>query len=164
MSKRFRPAVLLLASLALVSLLAGCPKRPMTAGSAPAPASRPAAPAPAPDYMVNAALRDVFFGFDKSAIGPGDRKVLDASVAWLKANSNALVLIEGHCDVRGTAEYNLALGDRRAKAAMSYLVSHGVAAGRIKVVSYGTERQVCTESAEACRAKNRRAHFLTKPR
>ena len=66
--------------------------------------------------------------------------------------------------MRGTAEYNLALGDRRAKAAMSYLVSHGVAADRIKVVSYGKERQVCTEDTEACRAKNRRAHFLAKPR
>jgi peptidoglycan-associated lipoprotein len=176
MPKRFRPAVLLLASLALVSLLAGCPKRPMTAVSAPAPAApaspspapapapRPVAPAPAPDYMANAALQDVFFGFDKSAIRPGDHKILDASVTWLKANPNQLVLIEGYCDVRGTSEYNLALGERRARAAMNYLVSHGVTADRIKVASYGKEREVCAENTEACRAKNRHAHFLTKSR
>lgn len=114
--------------------------------------------------MANAALQDVFFGFDTSAIRPGDRKILDASIAWLKANPNQLVLVEGHCDARGTSEYNLALGERRAAAAMSYLVSHGVAVDRIKAVSYGKERRACTADTEACRAKNRRAHFLTKPR
>ena len=114
--------------------------------------------------MTNAALQDVFFAFDKSAIRRGDHKILDASVTWLKANPNQLVLIEGYCDVRGTSEYNLALGERRARAAMSYLVSHGVAADRIKVVSFGKDREVCAETTEACRAKNRHAHFLTKPR
>jgi peptidoglycan-associated lipoprotein len=74
------------------------------------------------------------------------------------------VLIEGHCDERGTAEYNLALGERRAKAAMSYLVAHGVEASRVTIVSYGKERPLCTDRAEACWARNRRDMFLTKAR
>jgi peptidoglycan-associated lipoprotein len=90
--------------------------------------------------------------------------VLEASAAYLKANPGLLVLIEGHCDERGTAEYNLALGERRAKAAMNYLVAHGIPADRITQISYGKERPVCTEKKEACWAKNRRDHFLTKPR
>ena len=77
---------------------------------------------------------------------------------------NNLVLIEGHCDERGTNEYNLALGERRAKATMNYLVSQGVQAARITIISYGEERPLCTEKTEACWARNRRAHFLTKAR
>ena len=91
-------------------------------------------------------------------------KTLDANGTWLKAHDSSLVLIEGHCDERGTVEYNLALGERRAKAAMSYLVSRGVPAGRITIVSYGKERPVCTEHNPACWARNRRAHFLVKGR
>jgi peptidoglycan-associated lipoprotein len=74
------------------------------------------------------------------------------------------VLIEGHCDERGTNEYNLALGERRAKATMNYLVGQGVQANRITIISYGKERPTCTEHSEACWAKNRRAHFLVKAR
>jgi peptidoglycan-associated lipoprotein len=74
------------------------------------------------------------------------------------------VLIEGHCDERGTNEYNLALGERRAKSTMNYLVSQGVQASRITIISYGEERPVCNEKTEECWAKNRRAHFLVKPR
>ena len=74
------------------------------------------------------------------------------------------MLIEGHCDERGTNEYNLALGERRAKAAMNYLVSQGVQANRITIISYGEERPACTERSESCWAKNRRAQFLVKPR
>ena len=85
-----------------------------------------------------------------------------ASAAYLKANPNQLVLIEGHCDERGTTEYNLALGERRAKAAMNYLVSNGVEASRITTISYGKERPVCTEKNEACWSKNRNDTFLTK--
>jgi peptidoglycan-associated lipoprotein len=72
--------------------------------------------------------------------------------------------IEGHADQRGTNEYNLALGERRAKSTMNYLVSQGVQAGRITIISYGEERPVCTERTEACWGMNRRAHFLSKPR
>jgi len=74
------------------------------------------------------------------------------------------LLIEGHCDERGTNEYNLALGERRAKATMNYLVSQGIQANRITIISYGEERPICTEKTEACWAKNRRANFLVKPR
>ncbi len=80
----------------------------------------------------------------------------------MKSNPNSLILIEGHCDERGTNEYNLALGERRAKSTMNYLVSQGVRANRITLISYGEERPQCTEKTEACWTKNRRAHFLVK--
>jgi len=135
---------------------------------APAPAATaPAAPAsrPAPrDFAENPNVKDVFFDFDKYDIRPGDAKALDSSAGWLKQNRGELVLVEGHCDERGTPEYNLALGERRAKAAMNYLVAQGVEANRITIISYGKERPQCTEKSEACWEKNRRAHFLTKPR
>ena len=177
-----RLVVLVVSAVGLALLMTGCPKRPgTTVASAPppaAPAPAPAAPAPAPltatpaptppapapaeEYKINDALKPVYFGFDSSTIRPGDAKTLDASAAWLKANPDQVTLIEGHCDERGTNEYNLALGERRAKAAMSYLVSKGVEAGRITMISYGKERPVCTEHNEACWSKNRRDNFLTK--
>ena len=116
------------------------------------------------DFAAIPDLADVFFDFDKYDIRPGDAKTLDANANWLKSNPNHLVLIEGHCDERGTNEYNLALGERRAKSTMNYLVSQGVQANRITIISYGEERPQCTEHNEACWAKNRRAHFLVKPR
>jgi peptidoglycan-associated lipoprotein len=109
-------------------------------------------------------LKDIHFDFDKSNIKPGDAKILDASAAYLKANPDELVLIEGHCDERGTSEYNLALGERRAKSAVNYLVSRGIEASRFTVISYGKERPVCTQKTESCYARNRHDHFLTKPR
>ena len=186
MHGRVRSIALTLSAVALLLLLTGCPKRPgMIAASAPppaAPAPAPAAPAPAPapaplaaapapaqpapapaeEYKINDALKPVYFAFDSSTIRPGDAKTLDASAAWLKAHPDQLTLIEGHCDERGTNEYNLALGERRAKAAMGYLVSRGVEADRITIISYGKERPVCTEHDEACWSKNRRDNFLTK--
>jgi len=124
----------------------------------------PTAARPSPrDFMANAALKDVNFDFDKYDIRPADAKILDANAAWLKTNGRTLLLIEGHADERGTPEYNLALGERRAKAAMSYLTALGIQANRISTVSYGLEQPVCKEHTEACWAKNRRAHFLVKP-
>jgi peptidoglycan-associated lipoprotein len=124
----------------------------------------PTAGRPSPrDFMANAALKDVNFDFDKYDIRPADAKILDANAAWLKTNGRTLLLIEGHADERGTPEYNLALGERRAKAAMSYLTALGIQANRISIVSYGLEQPMCTEHTEACWAKNRRAHFLVKP-
>jgi peptidoglycan-associated lipoprotein len=120
-------------------------------------------PQPPPaQFAENAALADIHFDFDKSTIRPGDARILEASAEWLKANPKALVLIEGHCDERGTNEYNVALGERRARAALTYLMSRGVAAGRMSVISYGEERPACLEHTEACWAKNRRGHFRTK--
>ena len=139
--------------------VAPAPTPPQPAAPAPAPG-----PAPAREYTANAALADVHFDFDKALIRSGDAKILDASAGWLKANREQLLLIEGHCDERGTNEYNLALGERRAKAAMSYLVSRGVEASRITLISYGKERPLCTEKAERCWAQNRRDHFLVKQR
>jgi peptidoglycan-associated lipoprotein len=113
--------------------------------------------------MENAALRDIHFDFDKYDVRPADAKILDANAAWLKTNARSLLMIEGHCDERGTPEYNLALGERRAKAAMSYQAALGIQANRISIISYGEERALCKEHGEACWARNRRAHFLVKP-
>jgi peptidoglycan-associated lipoprotein len=129
----------------------------------PAPATAATARPAVKDYAAVAELKDIFFDFDKYDIRPADAKTLDANAQWLKSNDN-LVLIEGHCDERGTNEYNLALGERRAKSTMNYLVSQGVQANRITIISYGEERPQCTEHNEACWAKNRRSHFLVKPR
>ena len=129
----------------------------------PAATSTPGTRPPVAEFAANPNLKDIYFDFDKYDIRPGDAKVLDSNATWLKGNNN-LVLIEGHCDERGTNEYNLALGERRAKATMNYLVSQGVQAGRITIISYGEERPLCTEHNEACWARNRRAHFLTKVR
>jgi peptidoglycan-associated lipoprotein len=109
-------------------------------------------------------LRDVHFDFYRYDIRPDAAKILDANARWMKANPAALVLIEGHADEQGTNDYNLALGERRAKAAMNYLVGQGLPADRFTVISYGEEWPVCQERNEACWARNRRAHFLTKPR
>jgi peptidoglycan-associated lipoprotein len=114
--------------------------------------------------MPNPALKDVHFDFDKSSIRRGDAKILDATAAYLKAHPDEIVLIEGHCDERGTTEYNLALGERRAKSAMNYLVGRGIDASRFTLISYGKERPVCTEKTEACWARNRHDRFLTKSR
>ena len=122
-----------------------------------------AARPPVSEFTANPNLKDIYFDFDKYDIRPGDAKILDSNATWLKGNNN-LVLIEGHCDERGTNEYNLALGERRAKATMNYLVSQGVQAGRITIISYGEERPLCTDHNEACWARNRRAHFLSKAR
>ena len=137
--------------------VAPAPVAPPTAAPAPAPA-----PAPPKEYRANVALKQIFFAFDKADIRPDDAQTLAASAAYLKANPNQLLLIEGHCDERGTSEYNLALGERRAKAAMTFLVSNGVEASRITTISYGKERPVCSERNEACWSKNRNDTFLTK--
>ncbi len=128
----------------------------------PAPAPAPAPPPAPKEFVVTDALKDIHFDFDKYDIRPGDAKILDATTQWIKANPKYLVLIEGHADERGTNEYNLALGERRAKATLNYLVAQGVQANRFTLISYGEERPQCTEKTEACWARNRRAHFLVK--
>jgi peptidoglycan-associated lipoprotein len=152
---------------------APAPSAPPAAAPAPRVTPAPATPAPSPapvrppapaEFRDNPNLKDINFDFDKSDIRPGDAKILDGNATWLKGNANQLVLVEGHCDERGTNEYNLALGERRAKSTMNYLVAQGVQANRITIISYGEERPLCTEKNEACWARNRRAHFLTKDR
>lgn len=153
------------------------PPQPATAArSTPKPAVTAAAPAeppasstsatPAPpslkEFAAIAALQNIHFDFDKHEIRPDDAKILDENATWMKANPDYAILIEGHADERGTSEYNLALGERRAKATMSYLVTQGIEADRIMPISYGKERPLCTEKNEECWAQNRRAHFLVK--
>jgi peptidoglycan-associated lipoprotein len=120
------------------------------------PAPKEFAPAPS--------LRDVHFDFDSYDVRAEDAGILDENAKWMKANPTTLILIEGHCDERGTNEYNLALGERRAKSTMNYLIAQGVQAGRFTAISYGEERPVCAQQTEECWAKNRRAHFLVKGR
>jgi len=133
-----------------------------TATPTPAPAPAPTARPAVKGFEAVPELQDVYFDFDKYDIRPADTRTLDANAAWLKSNPGHLVLIEGHADERGTNEYNLALGERRAKSTMNYLVSQGVQANRITIISYGEERPTCTERSEGCWAKNRRSHFLVK--
>jgi peptidoglycan-associated lipoprotein len=104
-------------------------------------------------------LGEIFFDFDKAEIRDGDRATLAKNADALKRFDFLRVTVEGHCDERGTVEYNLALGERRARAAYDYLVSLGVPADRLKTVSYGKEVPVCSVSNEGCWQRNRRAHF-----
>jgi len=105
-------------------------------------------------------FKDVHFDYDRFNLKPEAKKTLDGIAEWLKSNSSYRVLIEGHCDERGTNEYNLALGERRANSAKSYLAGLGVADQRISTISYGEEKPLCTERGESCWSKNRRDHFL----
>lgn len=105
-------------------------------------------------------FNDIYFDFDRYDIKPDGKPVLQGIASWLLKNSDARLSIEGHCDERGTNEYNLALGDRRAKAARDFLIALGVASKRIDLISYGEEKPQCAEQTEECWAKNRRAHFV----
>ena len=149
--------------LPVVLLLSGCPKRPEVVTAEPAAvAPRPAERVPAPEPPVERVeeLQDVFFDFDKSLIRPDARRALDANIRWLKNNPNARIVVEGHCDERGTNEYNLALGERRAKASRDYLVAGGIDNNRISTISYGEERPFCLGHDEAAWQCNRRGHFV----
>jgi peptidoglycan-associated lipoprotein len=114
------------------------------------------------EFTEAAALRDVHFEFDRAELRPEDARILDANARWLVARPGTLVLIEGHADSRGTNEYNLSLGETRARVTRDQLVARGVVASRITILSYGEERPTCRESSEPCWAANRRAHFLVK--
>ncbi|HYT55519.1 MAG TPA: peptidoglycan-associated lipoprotein Pal [Verrucomicrobiae bacterium] len=105
-------------------------------------------------------LKDVNFDFDSSALSETARATLRANADWLKTNATARVQIEGHCDERGTAEYNMALGAKRAQTAMDYLATLGIAANRLSTISYGEEVPLCKEQTEECWARNRRARFV----
>jgi peptidoglycan-associated lipoprotein len=131
---------------------------------AAAEAARKAAAMQEAEYQqaAAAALQDVHFAFDQSAVMESDKPVLVAIAGFMKAYPKASLLVDGNCDERGTVEYNLALGTRRAQAAMDYLVGLGVPAARLGTTSYGKEKPVCTESVESCWSRNRRAHFSLK--
>ena len=105
-------------------------------------------------------LEDVLFDLDQATLSDQGRATLERHALWLQNHRAAQVTVEGHCDERGTAEYNLALGDQRARAARDYLVSLGVAADRLRTVSYGKERPLDPLNSEAAYSRNRRAHFV----
>ena len=116
--------------------------------------------------VVNEELRrrgfspDVYFDYDESTLSDDTRQKLSRNADLLKSQPQFSVTIEGHADSRGTNEYNLALGERRANAVRDYLASLGVAANRVRTISYGEERPVCTEDVESCWSQNRRAHMI----
>jgi len=113
----------------------------------------------AADVKTEAVLKDIHFDFDKFSLKPEDREILKGHADWLLGHRDYMVTIEGHCDERGTTEYNLALGERRAGEAKRFLVDLGVAEARINTISYGKERPLDTGHDEEAWAKNRRAHF-----
>jgi len=113
----------------------------------------------AADVKTEAVLKDIHFDFDKFSLKPEDREILKGHADWLLGHRDYMVTIEGHCDERGTTEYNLALGERRAGEAKRFLVDLGVAEARISTISYGKERPLDTGHDEEAWAKNRRAHF-----
>jgi peptidoglycan-associated lipoprotein len=125
--------------------------------SAPAPAA--AAPQPSLEELFTKEVQDAFFDYDKASIRDDARSALSKTAEFLGSYPRIAIVIEGHCDERGSTEYNVALGDQRSDAAKDFLVSQGVAVDRIQTVSYGKERPFCTQTNESCWQKNRRAHF-----
>jgi peptidoglycan-associated lipoprotein len=107
------------------------------------------------DFRVNVG-DTVHFDYDRYAVRGEDRDLLQRQAAWLQKYPQVRVSVEGHCDERGTREYNLALGARRANAVKEYLVSLGISSARVETISYGKERPICTESNESCWSQNRR--------
>lgn len=105
-------------------------------------------------------LVTVFFGYDKSSLDATAKKDIATNVQWMKANPSARLQIEGHCDDRGTIEYNVALGERRANAVKSYMISLGISGDRLSVISYGKEKPLEMGDTEAAWARNRRANFV----
>ena len=107
-------------------------------------------------------LQRIHFDFDQALVKQEDQNILKSNADWMKSHSNAKVVVEGNCDERGTDEYNIALGDRRASAAKKYLVNLGVTANRLSTVSYGEEKPIATCHDESCWSQNRRDEFVAK--
>ncbi len=112
------------------------------------------------EQMFSQNMKDIYFDYDKSDVRPSEQTSIQADIAFLQQHSNISFTIEGHCDERGSTEYNLALGDNRASAVKNALVAAGITADRIKTVSFGKEKPFCTESNESCWQQNRRGHFV----
>ena len=176
--------IALAAAVVVLLPLAGCArKKPVTPpSSAPAPVTQEVAPAPAPSSPREAdpvaspldgdlvaanehayrsgLLGDVYFAFDLATLDETARERLSRNAEFLRQRPEFEVTLEGHCDERGTNEYNLALGERRAQSAREYLRSLGIASERLRTLSYGEERPACSQSDESCWQRNRRVHFL----
>ncbi len=112
-----------------------------------------------PELNASRPLEDVLFDYDKSDLGDAARAALQRNADWMRRWTSTRVLVEGHADARGTSEYNLALGERRAAAVRDYLVTLGLDRSRISIVSKGEEEPLCMEEGESCWARNRRGHF-----
>ena len=175
-------AALAILAAALLPFAAACKKKPPTTTAearppveAPAPPETrvPPPPPPAPaeaagevmtqdisEMNKKGYLTDAYFDYDQSDLRDDARTALSGNAQWLKRYPSIQILVEGHCDERGTSAYNLALGDRRANAARDYVASLGISAARVRTVSYGKERPFCTEASESCWQQNRRAHFV----
>jgi peptidoglycan-associated lipoprotein len=151
-----RPGRRAVLALGLALLAAACAKSPSELDNQLPGGAGAAAPGSAQDFVVNVGDR-VFFLVDQSTLNPEAMATLDRQAQWLALYPRYTVTIEGHADERGTREYNLALGARRAKAANDYLVSRGVAPARLRTISYGKERPVALCSEDSCFAQNRRA-------
>jgi peptidoglycan-associated lipoprotein len=171
--KRARLLSICSISLALAFTLttackAKAPKNADASRPAPLATTEVTAPAAAAPSSVDSAmiadvrgpLRDAFYDYDAASLREDARAALAKDAEWLMGHPTAKVLIEGHCDERGTDEYNLSLGDRRANAVKEYLSALGIEESRFKTVSYGRQRPYCTDDNEDCYRQNRRAHFL----
>ena len=148
----------------------GSSTRETRVAAPPAPRESTATPAVPPHAAAGATgapggttaspLKDVFFAYDRALLTDDAKRILNEDVGWLKANSQVQIAVEGHCDERGTAEYNLALGERRAKAVRDYLAAAGVDGSRIRTISYGKERPFAPGHDESAWRWNRRAHVV----
>jgi len=153
-----------IAIAAAALLFAGCSKKVESTGETqPAAPMHSASVKPVQGAMATKpSTNSVYFAFDRSDLDAAARATLDAYAAFLNASPDTSVTIEGNCDERGSREYNLALGQRRADSVRDYLSAQGVSASRIDTVSFGEERAVCTTSGEACWAQNRRGDIVTR--
>jgi len=184
LSKALIPAI----ALAVVTLSLACSKKPPVAAPQPPPPPAPTTPAPPPppppppppaapsakpltedeafakktlaELNAEKPLEDVYFDYDKAELRTEARASLSKNAEWMKRWPSTRVLIEGHCDARGTNEYNLALGEKRAAAARDYLASLGISGDRLQIVTKGEESPFCLEETEECFAQNRRGHFI----
>lgn len=168
------PTVVLAGLLLALVLSAGCASRKQvstTQATPPPPPveTKPETPPPPPPpppkeqpEETKTALQDAFFDFDDYSLRADAKAALDSNGKLLEKSAGMNVIVEGHCDERGSVEYNLALGEKRARAAKDYLVSYGVAASRLTTISYGKERPFDPGHSEDAWSKNRRAHFVTK--
>lgn len=124
------------------------------------PPPPPPAAGPTEEELFSQSIKDIYFDYDKSDVRGDQQSSIQSDVAFLNQHAAINFTVEGHCDERGSTEYNLALGDQRASAVKNALTSAGVSAARIKTISYGKEKPFCTESNEACWQQNRRGHFV----